>query len=75
MPKHGKYKKVMNQPSIAPMLNITLSAKSVSATSVTNSDSKGSASKLLETNNQTSKKRRRETETLLEVPRKTVYAP
>ena len=58
MPKHGKYKKVKNQPSVAPMLNITMSAKSVSAT---NSDSKGSASKLLETNNQTSKKRRRET--------------
>ena len=61
MPKCGKYKKVKNQPSVAPMLNITSSAKSVSATSLTNSDRERSASNSLETNYQTSKKRRRET--------------
>ena len=61
MPKHGKYKRVKNQPSVAPILNITSSAKSVSATSATINDSERSASKSFETKNQTSKKRRRET--------------
>ena len=61
MPKRGKYKKVRNQPSVAPMLNATLSAKSVSANSAISCDSLGSASKPLEVNNLTSKKRRRET--------------
>ena len=60
MPEGGKYKKVRNQPSIAPMLNAT-SAKSVSANSAISCDSLGSASKLQEVNCLASKKRRRET--------------
>ena len=55
MPKRGKYKKVRNQPSVAPMLNVTTSAKSVSH------DNSRSASDLQEANGLTSKKRRRET--------------
>ena len=55
MPKCGKYKKVRNQPSVAPMLNVTTSAKSVSR------DNLRSASDLQEANGLTSKKRRRET--------------
>ena len=54
MPKRGKYKKVRNQPSVAPMLNVT-SAKSVSR------DNSRSVSDLQEANGLTSKKRRRET--------------
>ena len=55
MPKCGKYKKVRNQPSVAPMLNATTSAKSVSC------DNSSSASDPQEANGLTSKKRRRET--------------
>ena len=55
MPKRGKYKKVRNQPSIAPMLNATTSAKSVSC------DNSRSALDPQEANGLTSKKRRRET--------------
>ena len=61
MPKRGKYKKVRNQPSVAPMLNATTSAKSVSANSAISCDSLGSASKQQEANSLASKKRRRET--------------
>ena len=55
MPKHGKYKKVRNQPSVVPMLNATTSAKSVRC------DNSRSASDPQEANGLTSKKRRRET--------------
>ena len=59
MPKRGKYKKVRNQPSIAPMLNATTSAKS--ASSAISCDNSRSASNLQEANGLVSKKRRRET--------------
>ena len=59
MPKHGKYKKVRNQPSVAPMLNATTSAKSVSC--ALSCDNLRSASNPQETNGLVSKKRRRET--------------
>ena len=59
MPKRGKYKKVRNQPSIAPMLNATISAKSVS--SAISYDNSRSASNPQEANGLVSKKRRRET--------------
>ena len=61
MPKCGKYKKIRNQPSVAPMLNATMSAKSVSANSAISCDSLGSASKPQEVNSLALKKRRRET--------------
>ena len=59
MPQRGKYKKARNQPSVAPMLNATMSAKSVS--SAISCDSLRSASNPQETNGLVSKKRRRET--------------
>ena len=61
MPKCRKYKKLRNQPSIAPMLNATTSTKSVSASSAISCDSLGSVLKPQEANSVASKKRRRET--------------
>ena len=45
MPKQGKYKKNMKQPSVALMLNINSSAKSVNVPSANNSDCEQSALK------------------------------
>ena len=72
MPKHGKYKKVRNQPSVAPMLNATMSAKSVS--SAISCDNSRSPSNPQEANGLVSKKRKEgKPETQLEVLRKTVH--
>ena len=67
MPKHGKYKKVRNQPSVPPMLNATTSAKSVSC------DNSRSASDPQEANGLASKKGEGKPETQLEVLHKTVH--
>ena len=71
MPKQGKYKKVRNQPSIAQMLNATMSAKSVS--SAISCDISRSASNPQEANGLVSKKGEGKPETQLEVLRKTVH--
>ena len=71
MPKRGKYKKVRNQPSVAPMLNVTMSAKS--ASSAISCDNSRSASNPQEANGLVSKKGEGKPETQLEVPCKTVH--
>ena len=45
MPKRAKYKKDTNQPSVALMLNVNPSAKSVKTTKANNSDHEQSAYK------------------------------
>ena len=68
MPKCGKYEKVRNQPSVAPMLNATTSAKSV------NCDNSRSALDPQEANGLTSKKKGEgKPETQLEALHKTVH--
>ena len=69
--QRGKYKKVRNQPSVAPMLNATTSAKSVS--SAISCDSLRSASNPQETNGLVSKKGEGKPETQLEILHKTIH--
>ena len=71
MPKCGKYKKVRNQPSVAPMLNATTSAKSVS--SAISCDNSRSASNPQEANGLVSKKGEGKPEAQLEALHKMVH--
>ena len=61
MSKRGKYKKDTNQPSVALMLNVNPSAKSVNVTETNNSAYEQSANKTKDIKKKRAKKRRRET--------------